>query len=51
MGELVGPDAYLPPDVQRALLSVATRKRLRRPLFALLRVLYRLGYRARRRRA
>jgi glycosyltransferase involved in cell wall biosynthesis/methylmalonyl-CoA mutase cobalamin-binding subunit len=51
MGELVGPDAYLPPDVQRALLSVATRKRLRRPLFALLRVLYRLGYCARRRKA
>jgi glycosyltransferase involved in cell wall biosynthesis len=49
MGELVGPDAYLPPDVQRALLSVATRKRLRRPLFALLRAFYRLGYRARRR--
>jgi glycosyltransferase involved in cell wall biosynthesis len=51
MGALVGPDAYLPPDVQRALLAVATRKRLRRPLFALLRVLYRLSYRARRRRA
>ncbi len=51
MGELVGADAYLPADVQRALLSVATRKRLRRPLFWLLRVFYRFGYRARRRKA
>jgi glycosyltransferase involved in cell wall biosynthesis len=49
MGALVGPDAYLPQDVQRALLAVATRKRLRRPLFALLRLLYRIGYRARQR--
>jgi hypothetical protein len=48
MGDLVGPDAYLPPDVQRALLSIATRNRLRRPLFAVLRGLYRLGYHARR---
>jgi len=46
MGELVGPDAYLPTDVQRALLAAATRRRLRRPLFALLRVLYRLARRA-----
>jgi glycosyltransferase involved in cell wall biosynthesis len=48
MGELVGPDAYLPPDVQRALLALATRRQLRRPLFAALRTLYRVGYRARR---
>jgi glycosyltransferase involved in cell wall biosynthesis len=49
MGELVGPDAYLPADVQRALLAVSTRRPLRRPLFTLLRLLYRIGYRTRRR--
>jgi glycosyltransferase involved in cell wall biosynthesis len=48
MGDLVGPDAYLPPDVQRALLAVSTRRGLRGAVFALLRALYRLGYRARR---
>jgi hypothetical protein len=45
---LVGEDAYLPRDVQQALLAAATRKRLRRPLFALLRALYATGHRARR---
>jgi glycosyltransferase involved in cell wall biosynthesis len=49
LGPLVGPDAYLPRDTQRALLAMATRKRLRKPLFALLESLYRIGYRARRR--
>jgi glycosyltransferase involved in cell wall biosynthesis len=47
MGPLVGPDAYLPPDVQRALLAAATRPRLRRPLFGALRLLYRAGRRGR----
>jgi hypothetical protein len=46
---LVGPDGYLPPDVQRALLSIVTRPRLRDGLFAALRGFYRAGYRARRR--
>ena len=45
---LIGEDAHLPRDVQRALLALSTRKRLRRPLFALLRALYATGYRARR---
>jgi Glycosyl transferases group 1 len=45
---LVGPEGYLPPDVQRALLSVVTRPRLRDALFAALRGLYRVGRRARR---
>jgi hypothetical protein len=48
MGDLVGPEAYLPPRVQRALLALATRRLLRRPLFALLVALYRVGYRTRR---
>jgi hypothetical protein len=47
LGPLVGPNAYLPPDVQRALLAAATRPRLRRPLFAALRLLYRAGHRGR----
>jgi glycosyltransferase involved in cell wall biosynthesis len=49
MGQVVGPGAHLPPDIQRALLALVTRERLRRLLFALLRATYRLGYRARRR--
>jgi hypothetical protein len=48
MGDLVGPDAYFPPGVQRALLAIATRRWLRRPLFALVVALYRVGYRVRR---
>lgn len=43
MGTVIGPDAYLPADVQRALLAAATRKSTRRPLFALLRGFYRLS--------
>ena len=52
----LGPDAFslvaegkFPPDVQRALLSIVTRPRMRRAVFAGLRRLYRAGYRARRR--
>ncbi len=33
---LVGPGGYLPPEIQRALLAVATRPALRRPFFATL---------------
>jgi glycosyltransferase involved in cell wall biosynthesis len=47
MGALVGPDAYLPPDAQRALLGLATRPRTRRPMLAALRALYRLAGRGR----
>ena len=50
-GDLIGEDAQLPRDVQRALLALATRRRLRGPLFALLRSLYEVGYRARRSRS
>jgi glycosyltransferase involved in cell wall biosynthesis len=52
----LGEDAFslvtegrFPPDVQRALLSVVTRPRLRRAMFTALRGLYRAGYRVRRR--
>lgn len=45
---LVRPGGHLPPDVQRALLSIVTRPRLRGPFLAGLRGVYRLGYRARR---
>jgi glycosyltransferase involved in cell wall biosynthesis len=46
---LVSPSGYLPPDIQRALLSIVTRPRLREPFFTALRGLYRAGHRARRR--
>ncbi len=39
---LVGPAAYLPRDVRRPLLAVATRKRLAKPFFGLIKLLYRL---------
>ena len=42
-GDLIGEDAHVPPDVQRALLAAVTRRRLRRPLFAMLRALYAIG--------
>jgi glycosyltransferase involved in cell wall biosynthesis len=42
LGPLVGPEAYLPPDAQRALLGLAVRPRTRRPMLAALRALYRL---------
>jgi glycosyltransferase involved in cell wall biosynthesis len=45
---LVRPGGHLPPDIQRALLSIVTRQRLRRPLFSGLRALYKAGYRTRR---
>ncbi len=47
MGQVVGPGAVLPPAEQRALLAVVGRKWLRRPLFWLLRLAYRLGRRRR----
>jgi glycosyltransferase involved in cell wall biosynthesis len=47
VGRLVGPGAILRPAEQRALLAVVGRKRLRRPLFWLLRLAYRLGRRSR----
>ena len=47
---LVGPGGQLPGDVQRALLGIAARPALRRPVFALLRAPYRLVRRARTRR-
>ena len=43
MGALVGPGAILRPDEQRALLAVAGRKRMRGPLFRLLRLAYRIS--------
>jgi glycosyltransferase involved in cell wall biosynthesis len=42
---LVGPGGQLPPEIQRALLGIAARPRLRRPAFAAIRA----GYRAARR--
>ena len=39
---LVGPAAYLPVDVRRPLLAVATRKRLAKPFFWAIKRLYRL---------
>jgi hypothetical protein len=45
MGTVVGPQAYLPADVQRALLALSSRRRTRGILFRALRVLYRLGRR------
>jgi glycosyltransferase involved in cell wall biosynthesis len=48
MGEIVGPDAPVPADAQRGLIAIATRRRLRRPVFWLLGALYRIGFRARR---
>jgi hypothetical protein len=42
---LVGRDGMLPADVQRALLAVAARRPVRRPLFALLRAGYALAHR------
>jgi glycosyltransferase involved in cell wall biosynthesis len=48
MQGLLGPDAHLPEDVQRALLALVTRPGLRGVLFALLRGLYRFGHKARR---
>ncbi len=45
MGQVVGPGAILPPREQRALLAVISRPRLRRPLFWLLGLAYRLGRR------
>jgi hypothetical protein len=44
---LVSPGGYLPPDIQRALLSIVTRPRLRDPFFAILRAVYRAGRRTR----
>ncbi len=44
---LVGPGGLLPADVERPLLAVATRPALRRPLFAALRLVYRLARRRR----
>jgi hypothetical protein len=45
---LVGPNGWIPPDAQRALLAVLTRPSLRAPFLAGLRVAYRLLYRMRR---
>ncbi|MFL5844102.1 MAG: glycosyltransferase [Solirubrobacteraceae bacterium] len=43
---LLGPDGFLPPEMLRPLLAVSSRPALRRPLFALLRLLYRAGHRS-----
>jgi hypothetical protein len=40
---LVGPPAYLPVDVRRPLLAVAARRRLARPFFGAIKLLYRLS--------
>jgi glycosyltransferase involved in cell wall biosynthesis len=45
---LVRPGGHLPPDVQRAVLSIVTRPLLRRPFFGALRGFYKLSYRLRR---
>lgn len=43
---LLGPGGYLPAEMLRPLLAVTSRPALRRPLFALLRLLYRAGHRS-----
>lgn len=43
---LLGPDGFLPPAMVRPLLGVLSRPALRRPLFAVLRALYRAGHRS-----
>jgi hypothetical protein len=47
LGVVVGPGAALHSDEQRAVLAAAARPALRRPLFWLLRLAYRLGRRRR----
>ena len=46
---LVGPGGQLPPEIQRALLGIAARPRLRRPAFAAIRAGYRAARRLKRR--
>lgn len=46
---LVGPDGMLPPDIERPLLAAATHPAFGAPVFAALRVGYRVGYVWRRR--
>ena len=46
---LVGPGGYLSSDAQRALLAVAARRRLRRPVLGGLEAAYRGARRVRRR--
>lgn len=48
---LVGPNGALPTELQRPLLALATHPSLSAPLFAAVRLGYRLGYRLRRVRA
>jgi hypothetical protein len=48
---LVGPGGVLPPELERPLLALASQHRLRRPVFAALRVGYRASLRRRRRYA
>jgi hypothetical protein len=45
---LVGPGGQLPPDIQRALLGIAARPALRRPVFALIGAAYRTARRFKR---
>jgi GT2 family glycosyltransferase/glycosyltransferase involved in cell wall biosynthesis len=46
---LVGPQGLIPQDLRRPLLALASRRALRTPLFGMLRLLYRSGYRLRHR--
>jgi glycosyltransferase involved in cell wall biosynthesis len=46
---LVGPNGVIPPELRRPLLAIGSRSSLRTPLFGLLRVFYRTGYRLRHR--
>jgi glycosyltransferase involved in cell wall biosynthesis len=47
---LVGPGGELPADVHRPLLALATHPRIARPVFAALKLGYRISYELRRRR-
>jgi hypothetical protein len=47
---LVGPNGVIPSDTRQALLAVGSRPVLSRPVFGLIRWLYGLGNRSRRRR-
>lgn len=43
---LLGPGGFLPAEMLRPLLAVASRPTLRRPFFALLRLIYKAGHRS-----
>jgi glycosyltransferase involved in cell wall biosynthesis len=47
---LIGPDGALPPELERPLLAIATRPRLSRPVFGVLKAGYRVSKRRPRRR-